>query len=69
MNAERVLRKLLELKQEQRDNHAETILTDPTVSIDNVRYSQGYINALDWVDLTIQALAKEEQKDDIEDEQ
>ena len=68
MNAERVLRKLLELKQEQRDNHAETILTDPTVSIDNVRYSQGYINALDWVDLTIQALAKEEQKDDIEDE-
>lgn len=69
MNAERVLRRLLELKAEQRENHARNLLTNPDISIEGVRYSQGYINSLDWVADQIEALAKEEQKEDIEDEQ
>ena len=69
MNAERVLRKLLELIGDQRENHARNLLTNPEINIEGVRYSQGYINSLNWVAENIEALAKEEQKEDIEDEQ
>jgi hypothetical protein len=53
---------------EQREQHAKNLLTNPNVDIEGVRYSQGYINSLIWVSDNIEALAKEEQKEDIDHE-
>jgi hypothetical protein len=54
---------------EQRENHAKNLLTNPNIDIGDVRYSQGYINSLGWVNDNIEALAKEEQEEDIDHEQ
>lgn len=64
-----MLRKLLELKEVLQEEHKRSLLSDPSMTIEAVRYSQGYLNALDRIDQEIDMLAKEEQKDDIEDEQ
>lgn len=66
MNAERLLKQLRKLSLENREAHANSLITDNTTGIEDVRYSQGYVNALDWVLLTTEGLAKEEQEE-IED--
>lgn len=66
MSPSKALRELKKLKNENRDNHAQTILTSATATLDEIRYSQGYINALDWVDQTLAALMKETEEEDDE---
>jgi hypothetical protein len=42
------MQRLKEALQALRREHAENLLTNPNLDIDAVRYSQGYINALDY---------------------
>jgi hypothetical protein len=66
MNAERVLNKLRRLSKELRDGHANGLNTNVSLTIDQVRYSQGYVNCLDWVESTLEGLLKETEENDDE---
>lgn len=64
MNAERALKKLRGLSQELREQHATNLCTNINLTERQFSYSQGYINALDWMEQTVAADLKEETDED-----
>lgn len=52
MNVENLLLKLMKLRNEivnLRQDHAQSLVTNKNLTIEDVRYSQGYVNSLDWL--------------------
>lgn len=64
MNAEKALKQLRKLSKEARELHANSLLTNNQTTLEDVRYSQGYINALDWMEIQLAASMKEDEESD-----